>query len=248
MARGRLPLLDLGCGAGGASWGYWLSGLFRPVGVDIAEQPDYPFMFLRMDVRELDPERIADDFAAIHISMPCQRWSTATKRNGTQANHPDLVSFARDLALASGLPYVMENIPAAPLVSPVLCCGSGEGIVMRLASGHRRLRRHRHFESNVEISAAFAGCGCKRWASVPVLDVTGGGNTTKPRVDGKGGRPSKGTADEVRLLMGMQWATKEGCNEAIPPLYTQRVAPFLYAGARDRITRMRRELRLRGAA
>lgn len=242
-----MPLLDLGCGAGGASWGYWLSRLFRPVGVDIHEQANYPFMFLHMDVRELDPARIADDFAAVHISMPCQRWSTATKRNGTQGNHPDLVSFARDLVIESGLPYVMENVTGAPLVSPTLCCGSGEGVVMQLPSGWRRLRRHRHFESNVDVSAAFHGCGCQRWSHVSVLDVTGGGNTNKPRTDGGGGRPMKGTADEVRELMGMPWATKTECNEAIPPRYTQAVAPFLYAGARDRIVRMRRELRVKGA-
>lgn len=85
-----------------------------------------------------------------------------------------------------------------------LYCGVG-GAAMGLLP--RRLRR----------------CSCER-STLPVLDVTGGGDTAKPRTDGGGGRPRKGTADQARAIMGIPWATKEELNEAIPPDYTRPIA------------------------
>jgi DNA (cytosine-5)-methyltransferase 1 len=53
------------------------------------------------------------------------------------------------------------------------------------------------------------------------MDVTGGGPTSKQRTDGGGGRPYKGTADEARAIMGIEWMTKAELNEAIPPAYSK---------------------------
>ena len=46
--------------------------------------------------------------------------------------------------IESGLPYVIENVPGAPLDNPIRLCGSSFGL---------GVRRHRLFESNIPLLA-----------------------------------------------------------------------------------------------
>lgn len=210
----RPRLLDLFCGAGGAAMGYHRAG-FEVVGVDIKAQPHYPFEFHQGDALTWPLE----GFDAIHASPPCQAYSVANNIHG-RSDHPDLVAEVRRRLLAAELPYVIENVPGAPLVNPVQVCGLGLDL---------GVKRHRLFESNV----AMMSVPCPRrhpgdWVSVfghTVLErghvigkAKGGGNRIKRRHLG---------TDRGREAMGIEWMTRAELSQAIPPAYTEYIGGFL---------------------
>jgi DNA (cytosine-5)-methyltransferase 1 len=226
-------LLDLFCGAGGAAMGYHRAG-FEVVGVDLKPQPNYPFEFIQDDAllilsRLTEGRDIAGggyvlgNFDAIHASPPCQAHSTLGSL-WRDREHPDLVPQTRELLCATGLPYVIENVVGAPLHDPFLLCGSMFG----LCANGRQLRRHRIFESNVFVMRPV----CQhRGQPVGVYGHGGGGSMT---------RGYKGTAQEYREAMGIDWATRAEIAQAIPPAYCEHVGGFLLvevncAGARGSI-------------
>lgn len=203
----RPLLLDLFCGAGGAAMGYYLAG-FNVVGVDIAPQPNYPFAFHRADVLDF----FFGGFDAIHASPPCQSYLNLGKVNeaqGREYDHPDLVAATREMLIATGLPYIIENIEGAPLKDPVRLCGSSFGLP---------LRRHRLFESNVPL----VGPPCNHKWQTEKKYWTGWrpkGETVKStvvQIYGNGGG-----RDEWPAAMGIDWMTPAEMCEAIPPTYTE---------------------------
>lgn len=204
-------LLDLFCCAGGAGVGYTRAG-FEVVGVDIKPQPNYPLPFILGDVLKLDPKFIAL-FDAVHASPPCQSYSDLAKRNRNADEWPRLVEPVREILIRSGLPYVIENVDGAPLLDPVVLCGT---MFPKL-----RVLRHRLFEANFEIVAP----PHKKHPKVHTFDrrkshfgktdewkdfvqVTGGGNCTLAA---------------ARAAMGIDWMTKNEINESIPPAYAEFV-------------------------
>jgi DNA (cytosine-5)-methyltransferase 1 len=207
-------LLDLFCGAGGASKGYADAG-FEVVGVDISPQPRYPFEFHQADAMTFP----LDGFDVVHASPPCQRYSDLAKRNGNAHEWPDLVPVTRLRLSSSGQPYVIENVEGSPLLSPTVLCGTS-------FSGLRVLR-HRLFESNVPLVApphrghplvytldkrkAHYG-KLNEWTAF--VSVNGGGNCS---------------VASARDAMGIDWMTKGELNEAIPPAYTEWIGRQLVA-------------------
>lgn len=209
MTRPRL--LDLFCGAGGASYGYALAG-FDVVGVDIAPQPHYPFTFYRDDALTFP----TDDFDVIHASPPCQAFSTLQART-RHITRVELIAPIRERLVSTGRPYVIENVEGAPLVRPVRLCGTQfPGL---------RVIRHRLFESNVPLVGTDCGehplvftrdkrkqhCG-QLDQNTSFVQVTGGGNCT---------------VANARAAMGITWMTKRELNEAIPPAYTTYIGKQL---------------------
>jgi len=148
-----MRLLDLFCGAGGAAMGYHRAG-FEVVGVDITPQPHYPFEFHQGDAMTFPLE----GFDVIHASPPCQTYI----RGGTvdKAKHPDLLPSVRYGFEWEGVPYVIENVPGAPMRPDVILCGSMFGL---------GIRRHRWFESNVALPPWTLACN----HSLPVTGVYG---------------------------------------------------------------------------
>ena len=201
MSKPRL--LDLYCGAGGAGAGYARAG-FEVLGVDLKRQPRYPFAFVQGDALAY-LEAHGAEFAAIHASPPCQRYSVNTKQHGTMADHPDAVPEVRELLRALGRPYIIENVPGAPLESPIVLCGS--------MFGSTRLRRHRLFESNVVLLQP----SCRHEIQHDCISVTGNAGGSSKR----DGAARFGSVDTWREIMGIDWMTGKELAESIPPVYTE---------------------------
>jgi DNA (cytosine-5)-methyltransferase 1 len=228
MARPKL--LDLFCCAGGAGMGYHQAG-FDVVGVDIKPQPRYPFQFIQADCLTLDRAFIAS-FDAIHASPPCQAHSSISRVSGRQESHVDRIPETRELLIASGLPWVMENVPGAPLIEPFMLCGTMFGL--RTSCG-AELQRHRYFETNW-----FVGLlpQCNHGGS-GVVGVYGGHAHDRRRrtITVTGSTPQQNVirnrsrltfpVEEARRAMGIDWMTMAGLSQAIPPAYTRWIGERL---------------------
>jgi DNA (cytosine-5)-methyltransferase 1 len=136
-------LLDLFCGGGGATRGYQQAG-FTVTGVDLAPQPNYcGDAFLQGDALHV-ASLIGQDYDVIAASPPCQAYSLiAAGGRNRAATHVDLIALTRSLLRSLDKPYIIENVPQAPLVNPVFLCGTQFGLP---------IIRHRSFESNVELT------------------------------------------------------------------------------------------------
>jgi len=203
-----MKILDLFCGAGGAGMGYFRAG-FEVVGVDNKPQPHYPFEFHKADALEYLREHY-QEFNAIHASPPCQAYSRASmqwRKSGKE--YPDLVAPTRKLLIETGLHYVMENVPGAPLINPILLTGAFFGL---------KVRRNRLFESNIELP----------------FELTQPNAKTNFRM----GRPVK-EGEEITPVghfsniayakreMQIDWMNQAELTQAIPPAYTEYIGKHL---------------------
>lgn len=203
----RPRLLDLFSGAGGCAVGYHRAG-FDVLGVDNRPQPRYPFAFVRGDALEF-VARYGDSFDAIHASPPYQRYSQCARISGNAESHPDLIAPVRELLIASGKHYVIENVPGAPLVCPALVCG------LTLQCG---VKRHRLFESNIFLF----GTVCPTGHRGDYLSVFGGGAPAK--ADNR----RRASAELARVAMGIDWMTRDELSQSIPPVYTCFIGTQLF--------------------
>lgn len=259
----RPLLLDLFCGAGGAAMGYHRAG-FEVVGVDLWPMPRYPFEFIQSDALNaldtlilggcLEDCRIGGDHCglrlseveAIHASPPCQRYSKMSIcRPGLSDAYPDLIEPTRERLELTGLPYVIENVPGAPLRAPVTLCGCQFGCEAQFRDqGTVQLRRKRGFESNFPIPDAGP-----HHHFAPSVTVAGHGNPTSPKKrtrslpvyghSAPGNRPDlrgKGYQQACRDAMGIDWMRREELSESVPPAYTEYVGMALmeYLGLTER--------------
>lgn len=219
---GRPRLLDLFCCAGGAAMGYHRAG-FDVVGVDIKPQPNYPFEFVQADALSYP----LNGFDAIHASPPCQRYTAASPLQGN--DHPDLLPVVRAHLAGSGVPYVIENVPGAPLINPTTLCGLALGL---------NVKRHRLFESNI----ALFGTQCPKGHPGDWLIVFGYSALRRSKGAGTGPKKDRGKSkgksvphEEACLAMGIDWMTRMELSQAIPPAYAEYLGRQLLAHLRPRI-------------
>lgn len=227
-------ILDCFSGAGGMARGLQQAG-FYVVGIDNRPMPRYGGdEFHQDDALDVLRRLIAGetwhgyaltDFAGVHASPPCQKYSVLRNAAADRGSgHPDLVEPTRVLLLASGLPYVIENVAGAPLNHFVVLCGSMFG----LGAAGRQLRRHRLFETSFPVMSP--PCQHKGEA----IGVYGGGATGRytfgngAKRDPYGRRGAwQGTADQGREAMGIAWMTHVENTQAIPPAYGQHIGEYL---------------------
>ena len=206
-------LLDLFCCEGGAGMGYHQAG-FEVVGVDIEPRfaKRYPFEFHAADAIEFLVEH-GHEFDVIHASPPCQAYSVT--RSLTTKDHPELVEPTRDALSVIGKPWVIENVPGAPLDDPLVLCGTE--FHLRSPSGFW-VRRHRLFESNVWLHGA-GGCHCHGKTTAYTT-----GHPPAKTTKWKGWQMGR---EDSRAAFGAPWMSGDGLAQAIPPAYTRFIGEQL---------------------
>lgn len=221
----RPRILDLYCGQGGASVGYYLAG-FDVIGVDTKPQAQYPFPIIRGDsLAALRDDGLLSEIDAIHASPPCQ--SESQLRFLTGKDYPDLLTPTIELLDdLIDIPWVVENVETTDkMAGSIVLCGTH----FNLGTSGRVLKRHRRFSASFRLPRP-GPCWCEG-------QPTGGvyGNLSK-----------KGMlngyifgATEARKAMGIDWMSRQGLSQAIPPDYTRWIGEHLiqryfpHIGSRD---------------
>lgn len=215
-----MKILDLYCGAGGASMGISQAG-HEVDGIDIESQPDYPFTFYQGDAIQFLQtliKRLPNHFDAYFASPPCQSYSYATTQwKNLGYEYPDLISITRELLLQTGKPFVIENVVGAPIRKDLMLCGS-----MFMENRKYEVRRHRIFEIHgFEVPQPDHKKHTGRVGDGRVISVFGHGG---------GVRYNHCTSrlDIWREAMNVPWMTKRrSITESIPPDYTKYIFSFL---------------------
>lgn len=212
----RPRLLDLFCYEGGATVGYQRTG-FDVVGVDRDPRAAkrYPGEFICADALEYAAYHGAE-FDAISASPPCQRKSRMTNcRPGLAAEYPNLIAPTRIILDHLGVPYVIENVEGSDVRPDLLLCGQMFGL---------RLYRHRLFESNMPLAQPLShprhlipASKAGHWKPGTIMSVSG--HISPIAV--------------AREAMGIDWMTRDGLAEAIPPAYAEFIGEQLIAHLRE---------------
>lgn len=210
---------------GGMSAGFVRAG-FRVIGIEKDEDERgrslghikrYPFEVVQGDVLEILPEVIAEYGAvAAGGSPPCQADSDAQVIQ--KRNHPQLIAPFRELVVASGLPYWIENVGGAvkkgKLRPDVMLCGL-------MFDPPLKTDRHRWFETNFLV------------LQPEHPDHAGMPKTKMGRTFADGAlRQYVGNFKDpaaAREDLGVPWMSRRGIAECIPPVYGEHVGTWLQA-------------------
>lgn len=200
--------------------GYSMAG-FEVVGVDIDKQPNYPFKFIQGDV--LDMELPPADI--YHASPPCQPFSQASKRyRNAGKQYEDVLTPLREKLLKTGNPFIIENVPGAPMRIDLMLCGEMFG---------RELHRHRWFEihgftilqpphEKHKLSVK-EGTAAAVYGSNGSLFLVGKPNYKELYEQFKKNRAADPQIHltKGKKAMGIDWMNWTELTQAIPPVYTE---------------------------
>jgi len=113
------------------------------------------------------------------------------------------------IAAESSVPWVIENVPGAPMRADFVLCGSMFGL---------GVRRHRWFECSFPVLPWVQSCDHSR----RTLCVVGHGGGS-----GKGTKVNRWKVADGREAMGIEWMTRDELAQAIPPAYTEFIGTQL---------------------
>ncbi len=211
-------LVDLCCKAGGCSVGYFNAG-FEVIGIDKDPQPHYPFKFIQADVLDMD----LPDADIYHASPPCQLFSIGTKKYRNKGKeYPDVLTPLRERLIKAGKPFIIENVPGAPLRKDLVLCGEMFGL---------RVLRHRLFEIHgltvlqpPHIKHKLSAC---KGTAIMVCSGNRPGGWGKrshyATVAGNGGNSYSFKFEDWQKAMGIFHMNKKELTQAIPPAYTEYI-------------------------
>ena len=195
---------------------------FIVIGVDNRPQPRYVGDgFILADVlvilqRLIDGEGVEDDrgrvwhlddFDLIHASPPCQKYGKTKHLSG---DHPRLIGDTRCLLIQSGCHYVIENVPGAPLINPLMLTAAMYGML---------IKRDRLFECSFDVPFQLSPTAI---APVKMGRPVGEGDVLQPV-----GHFSN--VAYARQQMGLDWMDQHGLSQAIPPVYTEYIGRQMLA-------------------
>jgi DNA (cytosine-5)-methyltransferase 1 len=207
-----MRIADLCCGAGGAAMG--LHQAFPDaeiVGVDIRFQKHYPFTFVEASALAFP----LSGFDFIWASPPCQAY-TPLKATSNKT-YPDLVAVIRHRLTYAYTPWIIENVPQAPIRKDAELCGAMFGL---------RVYRHRWFESNLPLLSP----------SHPKHVVRSTGTQRGRKAHYEAGGFITITGDVGTYCgdaMGIDWMTGNELSQAIPPAYSRYLAQFIPLSAAE---------------
>jgi DNA (cytosine-5)-methyltransferase 1 len=187
--------------------GYHRAG-FDCIGIDLKEQKRYPFDHLPfLDLFEIDDlNKHFPQASVFHASPPCQLFSVSTTKYRNQGKeYPDLLTPLRKKLLATGKPFIIENVLGAPMRKDLVLCGEMFGL---------RVIRHRIFEIH-----GLTVLQPKHEVHKPPL----GGKSYYITVVGHGYHSHSNRLDEWQKAMGIDWMQKYELTQAIPPAYTEYI-------------------------
>lgn len=184
-------LLDLFCGAGGAARGYTNVG-YIVTGVDNRKMPNFPYEFHQADALGYLATHW-QEYDALHLSPPCQDFTVASHLDhGTGWLLKAVLSFLHSGEVT--IPWVVENVPQAPLRADYKLCGCMFGLP--------GLRRERWFETS------WGNHGQRAMAhdhSGDTVSVFG----------------NNGIRADREAAMDIDWMSRSELSQAIPPAYTE---------------------------
>lgn len=196
-----MRILDLFSGAGGAAEGYRRAG-FDVTGVDLVQQPRYPFSFIHADAMTCP----LDGYDAYHASPPCH--DHISRKPAAADGTGWMLAAIRQRLQATGKPWVIENVPGAPMRADYKLCGCMFGL---------DVRRERWFETSWHGFALIPPCDHSR----PAVSVYGhGGKRSHMRGGDLGAYVD---LEETRAAIGISWMTTSEMSQAVPPPYTEMI-------------------------